>query len=223
MQQQVMQQAMEAQLVQAAQMVEAQLDSEIDRLEKLDEDDLETLRQKRLQALKRQQAQKQEWLAQGHGQYEEIPEEKEFFEICKKNTRVACHFFRESTFRCKIIDKHMAELAPKHLETKFCKINAEKCPFLTERLKIKVLPTVCLAKDSKTVDWIIGFGDLGGVDDFPTVMLEWRMGHKDIVHYSGDLLTPPWQPNMKKVSILGNVKKTIRQKDDDSSDDDDDW
>ena len=27
------------------------------------------------------------------------------------------------------------ELAPKHIETKFCKINAEKCPFLTERLR----------------------------------------------------------------------------------------
>jgi len=42
-----------------------------------------------------------------------------------------------SFLRCKIVDKHLALLAPKHMETKFCKINAEKCPFLTDRLKIR--------------------------------------------------------------------------------------
>ena len=36
------------------------------------------------------------------------------------------------------MDKHLAILAPKHVETKFCKINAEKCPFLTDRLKIRL-------------------------------------------------------------------------------------
>ena len=36
------------------------------------------------------------------------------------------------------MDKHLALLAPKHVETKFCKINAEKCPFLTDRLKIRL-------------------------------------------------------------------------------------
>lgn len=30
-----------------------------------------------------------------------------------------------------IVDKHLTLLARKHLETKFCKISAEKCPFLT--------------------------------------------------------------------------------------------
>ena len=42
-----------------------------------------------------------------------------------------------SKIRCKIVDKHLALLAPKHVETKFCKINATKCPFLVERLKIR--------------------------------------------------------------------------------------
>jgi hypothetical protein len=32
----------------------------------------------------------------------------------------------------------LAILAKKHMETKFCKINAEKTPFLCDRLKIKV-------------------------------------------------------------------------------------
>merc|ERR1712111_77762 len=34
--------------------------------------------------LKKQQAKKQEWLSNGHGQYEEIPEEKEFFNVTKR-------------------------------------------------------------------------------------------------------------------------------------------
>ena len=68
---------------------------------------------------------------QGHGEYTEIPEEKEFFEVSKKSGNVVCHFYRDDFFRCKVVDKHLAILARKHMETKFVKINAEKCPFLT--------------------------------------------------------------------------------------------
>lgn len=62
----------------------------------------------------------------------------------------------------------MKILAAKHIETKFCKVNAEKCPFLTQRLKIRVLPTLILVKDQKTKDYIVGFTDLGNCDDFST-------------------------------------------------------
>ena len=68
---------------------------------------------------------------QGHGEYTEIPEEKDFFDVPKKSENVVCHFYRDDFFRCKIVDKHLAILAKKHMETKFVKINAEKCPFLT--------------------------------------------------------------------------------------------
>ena len=68
---------------------------------------------------------------QGHGEYTEIAEEKEFFELAKKSKNFVCHFYRDEFFRCKIVDKHLRLLAQKHMETKFCKINAEKCPFLT--------------------------------------------------------------------------------------------
>jgi hypothetical protein len=47
-------------------------------------------------------------------------------------------------------------------------INAEKSPFLTERLKIWMLPTLALIKKEKTTDYIVGFNELGGKDDFPT-------------------------------------------------------
>ncbi len=34
---------------------------------------------------------------------------------------MVCHFYREATERCKIMDMHMAKLAPKHLDTRFLK------------------------------------------------------------------------------------------------------
>ena len=157
----------------------------------------------------------------GHGKYEEIPEEKEFFDVCKKSKNVVCHFYRDSTERCKIVDKHMALLAPKHVECRFVKINAEKCPFLTQRLNIRIIPTLLISRDGKTVDFIKGFDDLGGHDEFSTEMLEWRIARADVLNYHGDLLTPPDDPNKKKTNILRNPKRAIREGDDDSSDEDD--
>ncbi|MCL4139741.1 UNVERIFIED_CONTAM: hypothetical protein GTU68_046674, partial [Idotea baltica] len=162
----------------------------------------------------------------GHGEYTELYDEKEFFDVSKKSDNFVCHFYRDSFVRCKILDKHLDILAKKHIETKFCKINAEKAPFLTERLKIRVLPTMSLIKSGKTRDFVVGFTDLGNTDEFPTEMLEWRIARADVIEYSGDLLNPPsaknnyGRQNMKVVA----KKKTIRggrHQDSDDSDDSD--
>lgn len=71
---------------------------------------------------------------QGHGAYTELYDEKEFFETTKKSENVVCHFYRDQFMRCKLVDKHLNILAKKHIETKFCKINAEKAPFLTGKM-----------------------------------------------------------------------------------------
>lgn len=215
-------------LLQATKIIEQQVDAELARLDNMDEDDFEVLRLRRMEALKKQQQQKQEWLSNGHGEYTEISDEKEFFDQSKKSKNFVCHFYRDSTFRCKIVDKHLAALAPKHLETKFVKINVEKCPFLVERLRIKVLPTICIVKEGKTIDYVVGFDDLGGRDEFPTEMLEWRLGQSQVIEYSGDLLTPPWDPTGASggKSILGHSKKsgkTIRDDGEDDSDIEGDW
>jgi len=210
-------------LIEAAAVVEEQLDAEIANLEKMDEDEMEKLKMKRLEALKKAQEKKQGWLTQGHGEYQEIPEEKEFFNVTKNSDQVVCHFYRDETFRCKILDKHLKILAKKHVETKFCKINAEKCPFLTQRLKIKVIPTMAIIKDGKTRDYIIGFADLGNTDEFSTQMLEWRLANSDVIKYSGDLMVPPDGKQRKTTTILGK-NKTIRGSGrKDESSDEDDW
>ncbi|KAF4109010.1 thioredoxin domain-containing protein 9 [Onychostoma macrolepis] len=215
--------ALEQQVLQSARMVEEKLDAELEKFESMDEDGLERLKERRLEALKKAHKQKQEWISKGHGDFREIPSEKDFFAEVKESKNVVCHFYRDSTLRCKILDKHLAVLAKKHLETKFIKLNVEKAPFLTERLRIKVLPTLALVKDGKTKDFIVGFTDLGNTDEFPTEMLEWRLGCSNIINYSGNILEPPTIGQKSGSKFTKVEKKTIRGKgyDSDSESDDD--
>ena len=50
---------LESKLVEATQVIEQQLDAEISRLDNLDEDELEKIRERRINAMKKAQAQKQ--------------------------------------------------------------------------------------------------------------------------------------------------------------------
>ena len=50
----------------------------------------------------------------------------------------------------------------------WAQINAEKSPYLVEKLKIWMLPTLALIRQEKTVDYVVGFDDMGGKDDFST-------------------------------------------------------
>lgn len=203
-----MDQVIQQSLITAAVQLEQQLDSELNRLETMDSDDLQVLRDQRLKELKKVQQQKQEWLAQGHGEFTELPDEKKFFEVSGKSSNIVCHFYLDGKERCRIVDMHMKVLCKKHIEARFLKVNAEKCPFLVERLKIKVIPTVALIKDGKVKDYIVGFTDLGNRDDFSTEMMEWRIAQSGAIEYNGDLLTPP--DDSKKKKFLTQKNKTIR-------------
>ena len=98
----------------------------------------------------------------GHGTYSEITNEKEFFECAKKSDNFVCHFYRPSTARCDIVDKHLRTIAQNHLECRFVRINAEKCPFLVEKFLVVVLPTITICMKGKVLDHIVGFDDIGG-------------------------------------------------------------
>ncbi|CAF3174665.1 unnamed protein product [Rotaria socialis] len=218
-----MEQVFEQKLMQAAQAVEEQVDAELNRLEKLTEEDMEKIRSQRLESLKQEHKKRQEWMANGHGEYEDLPSEKELFDTTKKSERIVCHFYRDSTMRCKIVDKHLDILARKHIEAKFVKLNVDRAPFITERLHIKTLPTIALLIDNIVKDKIIGFTDLGNHDDFSTEMLEWRLGRGGAIDYKGDLSSPPDDNDKKKkINLLGKKPKTIRNGMGGDDDDDDD-
>ena len=97
----LVQRVVEQNVIAAAQQMEEQLDGELHRLENLDEDDLDRLRERRIKQLKQQAVRRQQWLARGHGEYQDIPAEKEFFAAMKGEERMVCHFYREN-WPCKV-------------------------------------------------------------------------------------------------------------------------
>lgn len=210
----------EKRLLEAAKIVEDQVDAAIAKLDNLEDEDLAALQRNRAAALKREMKQKEEWIANGHGEYSTLSNEKEFFDIAKKSKNVVLHCYRSSTMRCSIVDKHLDLLAKKHIETKFCKLDVEKAPFLCERLKIIVIPTIVLCNGSSTIDYIVGFDDLGGVDDFSTEVLEWRIGRAGVINYDADCVLPPdVESSGKPKSFIKHVRKNIRGGNNDSDSD----
>merc|ERR1719235_915226 len=139
-----------------------------------------------MMALKKRQEMMIKWKQQGHGTYQEIQDQKDWFHETKTNERVITHFYRSTTWRCQIVDKHLSLLAPKHMETRIIKIDAEKCPFLCERLNIVLMPTIIMTQNNETIDRIEGFDELGARDDFTTEDLQCRLAKKRAIDYDGE-------------------------------------
>ncbi|KAM0012804.1 putative Thioredoxin-like superfamily [Helianthus debilis subsp. tardiflorus] len=100
------QEIIEKQVLTVAKAVEDKIDDEIAALEKLDLDDIEVLRERRLQQMKKMAEKRSRWISLGHGEYSEIFSEKDFFTIVKASDRVVCHFYREN-WPCKNEFLHM--------------------------------------------------------------------------------------------------------------------
>lgn len=179
------QEIIEKQVLTVAKAVEDKIDEEIAALDRLDLDDIEALRERRLQQMKKMAEKRSRWISLGHSEYTEIPSEKDFFSVVKASDRVVCHFYRDN-WPCKVMDKHMGILAKQHIETRFVKINAEKSPFLAEKLKILVLPTLALIKNAKVDDYVVGFDELGGTDEFNTEDLEERLAKAQVIFFEGE-------------------------------------
>ncbi|GLU09133.1 hypothetical protein SLE2022_260080 [Rubroshorea leprosula] len=206
------QEILEKQVLTVAKAVEDKIDEEIAALDRLDLDDLEALRERRLQQMKKMAEKRSRWIALGHGEYSEIGSEKDFFSVVKASERVVCHFYREN-WPCKVMDKHMSILAKQHIETRFVKLHAEKSPFLAERLKIIVLPTLALIKNAKVDDYVVGFDELGGTDEFSTEELEERLAKAQVIFFEGE--------SSVNASKSGKQTRSVRQStNNDSSDSD---
>jgi hypothetical protein len=83
-----------------AKAVEDKIDEELAALDRLDLDDLEVLRERRLQQMKKMAEKRGKWISLGHGEYSDIGE-KDFFTAVKASDRVVCHFYREN-WPCKV-------------------------------------------------------------------------------------------------------------------------
>lgn len=189
-------------LLRATQAQEEAIASEISKYDALlecNDTELEKLRERRLNQMKAAAQQKSKWLEQGHGVYADLSSDgqhggdiaKAFFDAAKKSNRMVIHFHRPTTRQCDVFHAALEQLAPKHPETRFVKINVEGCDdvreggsgagakYLVEKLGIVVMPTLLIVKDRKAHHQLRGFDELGGRTDFSVNELAYVLGGHD--------------------------------------------
>uniref|UniRef100_A0A7S4PLQ9 Thioredoxin domain-containing protein n=1 Tax=Paramoeba aestuarina TaxID=180227 RepID=A0A7S4PLQ9_9EUKA len=163
-------------LTQVAQTVagemEKALDAEIERLDNLNEDDYEQMRKKRIEEMRKDAQNKQKWKREGHGKLMELSDEKEFFDLVKRSPRVIALFARAGNKFADDLKEHLAVIAEHHFETRIVVLDAEKSPFLVQRLKIWMIPSMVLIIDQKTNHTISGLDEISGDGKYPTWHLE---------------------------------------------------
>ena len=203
-------QYMEEQEKKAAEDSKKHKNDELDDLDEIDSEE-ERIMQQEMEKRRKTAESKREDMAkkiktEKYGNYTEIIE-TEFLDTMLKNEKVVCHFYHKDFERCKIIDKHLQIIAQSHRETLFVKINAEKTPFFTAKLNIRVLPTIILFVKGKAIHRFIGFQDFGMSDDFPTINLS-----RQLVIFK--MIEGKTKAERGEITLKKNSKK------DDSDDDD---
>ena len=158
--------------------VEAALDHEIEKADNLDEDDLQRIKAKRMQEMRKKAEEQQGNVANGHGKLMKINDQQEFFGAAKRSNRMIVIFTRNSNKYGKSMLEHMELLAGKHLEARFLWVDAENAPFLTERLNIYMLPTIVCIKDNKVHRQHNGLNEIDGSGKYSSGMLEYLL-HTD--------------------------------------------
>ena len=148
-------------------MQENMLDQELHKLDNLDGKDLAKIREERVKAMKERRLEEAEWSRHGHGHLTQLTDTKEFFAACKNSKRLVCHFMRPTSHHCVAINGHLAKMASLHRETRFCMFEAEKSPYLCDKILADeegkvVIPTIVLVVEGKVAYQIRGLAELGG-------------------------------------------------------------
>ena len=167
--------AVEAAMVGAVEGLEKKLDEEIERLNNLQDDDLEAIRQRRLAQMKKDAEDRAIWQRNGHGTMHTITE-KDFFARAKATPRMIVVFARQGTSRyTNDLQEHFARIAQYHIESLFLNIDAEKAPFLTERFKIRILPSIVMVKDGEIDSVLMGLDHFSTDGKFSTTFIEKKL------------------------------------------------
>jgi len=180
---------------------------------------LAAMREKRLAELRATTGKQQQWLGMGHGVYTDVVQD-EFLKSVTSSKYVVCHFYHPNFETCKTLDHHLQLLCRTHLPTRFIKINADKAPFFTNKLQVKMLPTVVLFKDGIAIDRVVGFDELGGSQEFETVVLERRLAKGGVILVKGE--GGEGEEGKRRDGVRGSIRSSGAQRGGGVGSDDDD-
>jgi len=171
---------------------------------------LEELRDKRLAQMKAAHAEKISNLQKGHGRYHEICQDDFLNDVLKsKNTLV--HFYHSDFENCKVIDHHLAIIAPRHVECKMMKLDSNKSPFFVQKLQVRVMPTVVVFRDGVACARLVGFDGLteglmpGHENEFKTEALESWLAQAGCIEYEATAT----EAEMAKYTLAGARKAAM--------------
>lgn len=125
----------------------------------IEDPELERLRQARIASLKENASLRKGHREAGHGDLREIVED-DFLKEVTSTGLVVVHFFHPEFETCKVMDKHLRDLAARALQTKFLRLNATKSPFFVAKLKVRTLPTLVYFKEGIAIGRQLGYEGL---------------------------------------------------------------
>lgn len=162
----------------------------------------------------------------GHGEVTELRDQPDFFKAMNgKSENVIVLFYTDTNDYGKLFDKVFRELAPQHMETRFCKIDAEKAPYLCKSLMLVLMPTVLFVNKGKVTKKIEGLDELGG-DRFSVDWFEWYAGQFKALKCSKPKPESPFVDghekfvNMDRQEKTGGIKGSAYHDDGEFSDED---
>lgn len=119
--------------------------------------------------------------------YPTLANDQSLLDFTTQTHRCVIHFAHPDFARCGVMDEHLRELASRHYEVRFARVDVRNIPFVVEKLNIRVLPCVIGFKDGVAVERVVGFEGLGaggkqdGADQISTLTLERRLLRKGIL------------------------------------------
>ncbi|KAJ5081379.1 hypothetical protein NUU61_009643 [Penicillium alfredii] len=118
--------------------------------------------------------------------YPTLDSDQAVLDFTTETTRCIVHFAHPDFARCAVMDARMEELAGRHYDVRFARVDVRHTPFIAEKLSIRVLPCVIGFRDGVGVERIVGFEGLGargldGAEGFDVAVLEKRFLFKGVL------------------------------------------
>lgn len=89
--------------------------------------------------------------------YATLLDDQALLSFTTSNPRCVVHFFHPDFARCATMDGHLERLSGRHYDARFGRVDVQKCPFVVEKLGVRVLPCVVGFREGVISGRITGF------------------------------------------------------------------